>query len=165
MTPTDESEERNESFVEYLEGHLARRNWTIDQLAEKSGMSPSVIFRWRHGYVPNIKNARLFAKAVGVPVLDVLIKSGQITREEAGGKLFTLDEIDTPVLARELTRRIEAAAERAKQISEQVEPGSDAGIDDWANIIAAAMGAARTQRRPRAADDSDDGANAQLSAT
>ena len=149
MTPTNESEERHQGFVEYLEAHLARHNWTVDQLAEKSGMSPSVIFRWRHGFVPNIKNARLFAKAVGVPVMDVLIKSGQITREEAGAGLFTLDEVETPVLARELTRRIEAAAERAREIAAQVatdEP--DDGIDERSLIVEAILRRINKTGRP-----------------
>lgn len=73
-----------ETFVDYLEQTMARLGMDAEQFAEACGLSPSVVFRWhRAGYVPNVGNARKFAEAAGVPLLEVLVAADHITEAEA----------------------------------------------------------------------------------
>lgn len=99
-----------DSFVAYFEASLWRLGVTVDQLADTSGISPSVIYRWRHGYVPNIDNARKYARAIGVPLMEVLIASGQVSEEEAriyaDPGVVTVGEASPARLASELAMRL-----------------------------------------------------------
>ncbi|WP_344138191.1 helix-turn-helix transcriptional regulator [Saccharopolyspora halophila] len=97
-------------FVDYLERHLAVRGWTVHDFCEHSGLKPSVVFRWRKGYRPDIGNARIMAGALGVPLLEVLVKAGRLTAEEAGAEVRVEPElagVPTSVLLREITARVE----------------------------------------------------------
>ncbi len=96
-------------FATYIEGHLARRGWEVSDLAARAGLSPSVIHRWRKGYRPNLDNARLVAKALGVPILEVLLAAGQLTPDEAGATVAApspIAELTNAELLRELERRL-----------------------------------------------------------
>ncbi|MEU5845952.1 helix-turn-helix domain-containing protein [Saccharopolyspora shandongensis] len=96
-------------FVEYLERHLAERGWTVHDFCEHSGLKPSVVFRWRKGYRPDIGNARIMAKALGVPLLEVLVKAGRLTAAEANADVRIapeLSEVPVAVLMRELAVRV-----------------------------------------------------------
>ncbi len=97
-------------FVEYLERHLAERGWTVHDFCEHSGLRPSVVFRWRKGYRPDIGNARIMARALGVPLLEVLVKAGRLSADEAGAEVRIapeLDSVPTQVLLREVSARVE----------------------------------------------------------
>ncbi|TDD85081.1 XRE family transcriptional regulator [Saccharopolyspora karakumensis] len=97
-------------FVEYLERHLAERGWTVHDFCEHSGLRPSVVFRWRKGYRPDIGNARIMARALGVPLLEVLVKAGRLSADEAGAEVRIVPELDsvpTQVLLREVSARVE----------------------------------------------------------
>jgi transcriptional regulator with XRE-family HTH domain len=97
-------------FVDYLERHLAVRGWTVHDFCEHSGLKPSVVFRWRKGYRPDIGNARIMAGALGVPLLEVLVKAGRLTPEEAGAEVRVEPElagVPTSALLREITARVE----------------------------------------------------------
>ncbi|MGW5647562.1 helix-turn-helix domain-containing protein [Saccharopolyspora sp. NPDC003752] len=96
-------------FVEYLERHLAERGWTVHDFCEHSGLKPSVVFRWRKGYRPDIGNARIMAKALSVPLLEVLVKAGRLTAAEANADVRIvpeLSEVPVAVLMRELAVRV-----------------------------------------------------------
>ncbi|MFC7345067.1 helix-turn-helix domain-containing protein [Saccharopolyspora griseoalba] len=106
-------------FVEYLERHLTARGWTVHDFCEHSGLRPSVVFRWRKGYRPDIGNARIMARALQVPLLEVLVKAGRLSPEEAGAEVRVEPElagVPTSVLLREITARVERmeAAESAR---------------------------------------------------
>lgn len=97
-------------FVEYLERHLAARGWTVHDFCAHSGLRPSVVFRWRKGYRPDIGNARIMARALQVPLLEVLVKAGRLSPEEAGAEVRVepeLARIPTSVLLREVSTRVE----------------------------------------------------------
>ncbi|WP_461154740.1 helix-turn-helix domain-containing protein [Saccharopolyspora tripterygii] len=97
-------------FVEYLERHLAERGWTVHDFCEHSGLKPSVVFRWRKGYRPDIGNARIMARSLGVPLLEVLVKAGRLSPAEAGAEVRLIPELDsvpTQVLLREVSARVQ----------------------------------------------------------
>lgn len=73
------------AFVDYLEQTMARLGMDAEGFAGACGLSPSVVFRWRLGYVPDIGNARKFAEVAGVPLLEVLVAAGRISEQEARG--------------------------------------------------------------------------------
>ncbi|MFI0467443.1 helix-turn-helix domain-containing protein [Saccharopolyspora sp. 5N102] len=102
-------DEGDSGFVEYLERHLAERGWTVYDFCEHSGLKPSVVFRWRRGYRPDIGNSRIMAKALGVPLLEVLVKAGRLTAAEACADVRIapeLSEVPTSVLLREVSARL-----------------------------------------------------------
>ncbi len=108
LTTTEAPNERGTGFVEYLEEHLSRNDWTVYQFCERSGLAPSVVFRWRKGFRPNIGNARLMADALHVPLLEVLVKAGQLSQEEAGARVEIrpkLKEVPIDALLREISLR------------------------------------------------------------
>src|SRR5690606_8880663 len=124
MSPTHETtaptpgDEERPSFAEFIDAQLKRKGWSIRQCAAETGLSESLIHRWRtNNYTPNIANARTFAHGVGVSVLDVLIASGQISPEEAhssaaGRTERSLDGWSSVELLQEVINRLNRATER-----------------------------------------------------
>lgn len=98
------------SFAEYLEGHLAERAWEVSDLAARAGMSPSVIFRYKRGQRPDLKNSRTLAHALGRPLLEVLVVAGLLTPDEAGAHVSTPASpasLSSAELGREVQRRLD----------------------------------------------------------
>lgn len=109
-----DADEPGAEFVEYLEAHLARRDWSVYDFCDRSGLKPSVVFRWKKGYRPDIGNSRLVANAFHVPLLEVLVKAGRITALEADADIQyqpELSAIPTTTLMNEVNRRIRIAAD------------------------------------------------------
>ncbi|MGP4020199.1 helix-turn-helix domain-containing protein [Saccharopolyspora sp. 5N708] len=111
MAPSGDSgnaAEGGSDFVAYLERHLVERGWTVYDFCEHSGLKPSVVFRWRKGYRPDIGNSRIMAKALGVPLLEVLVKAGRLTPDEANADVRIapeLGEVPLSVLLSEAATR------------------------------------------------------------
>lgn len=72
-----------DAFAEYVDWCLARKSWTSKECAFAAGLRRSTIDRWRDGRdIPNIPNARAFARAIGVPLVEVLIQAGHLAATE-----------------------------------------------------------------------------------
>jgi transcriptional regulator with XRE-family HTH domain len=100
--------------------------WVADQMrrcgyetqadvVRATGIDRSVISVWlAGGYYkrgPSVENCRLAARAFNVPLLNVLIAAGHITRDEAGMSplpehVRRVDELDELELLEELRRKI-----------------------------------------------------------
>ncbi|MEV7092798.1 helix-turn-helix transcriptional regulator [Amycolatopsis sp. NPDC051045] len=85
----------------YLQAQLEQRGWKPAQLARASGVSESRISDWRkRGSPPTIPNARAVAKALGEPLVPLLVGAGLLEPAEARQSLSAysvrelLDEID-----------------------------------------------------------------------
>src|SRR5690606_35599539 len=123
MSPTHGTDAPNmdderPTFADFIDEQLKRKGWSIRQCAAETGLSESLLHRWRtNNYTPNIANARTFAHGVGVGVLDVLIASGQISPEEAhssaaGRTERSLDGWSSVELLQEVINRLNRATER-----------------------------------------------------
>lgn len=49
------------------------------------GLADATVLRWRDGVEPDLRSLRRVAEALGRPLLDLLVASGYVTEEEAGG--------------------------------------------------------------------------------
>ncbi|MER7014520.1 helix-turn-helix domain-containing protein [Saccharopolyspora sp. NPDC000359] len=97
----------------YIDRQLGQRGWEVKDLAAAAGLSQSVIFRWKKGYPPNIKNARAAAAALRVPLLELLAESGVITPEEAGAGVElhpSPTELSDDELIAEMARRVKRSS-------------------------------------------------------
>jgi transcriptional regulator with XRE-family HTH domain len=68
----------NEPLQNLIRDELARREWTISDLARKIGSQPSLVSRWMQGQRPNTESLALIAEALGLDVLRLLRLSGHI---------------------------------------------------------------------------------------
>ncbi|GAA2773061.1 helix-turn-helix transcriptional regulator [Saccharopolyspora taberi] len=105
MRDTDDVQD----WATYIADHLGRRGWEVRDLAAAADISPSVVFRWKNGQVPNIKNARAAAKVLGVPLLEILVVAGIITPEEARASVTApagLSGVSDDELVAEMHRRL-----------------------------------------------------------
>lgn len=59
-----------------------RRGWA-SELASTIGMNASAVSRWRDGQIPGVDACRALANAWNVPLLDVLVAAGILTKDEA----------------------------------------------------------------------------------
>lgn len=114
-----------------------RRGWA-SELAAATGVTISVITRWRAGSIPQIDGCRALAAAWGVPILDVIIAAGILTVDEAQWKdrptpeqqrlanvQAVLDDPNTPPALRDLMSTVlDGISHAATQIgpSEGPEP-------------------------------------------
>lgn len=108
MRETDDVQD----WATYIDTHLAQRGWEVRELAAAADISPSVVFRWRNGSPPNIKNARAAARALGVPLLEILVVAGIITPDEARASVTAptgLSGVSDDELVAELQRRLRRA--------------------------------------------------------
>lgn len=100
-----------QDFVDWLGAQLDQHGWTHGDLARETGLSPSVIHRWRNGVVrPNVENARTLASVFHVPLLEVLIIADVITEDEARHVAPSKGprDLSDEQLIRELKRRLQA---------------------------------------------------------
>lgn len=107
--PTGNTDQVFDTFIRWFEQQLDQRGWNVPDLCENSELRPSVVFRWRRGYRPDIGNGRLLAQAFNVPLLEVLVKAGRLTADEANASLTmnpNLSEVSTTALLHELLRRV-----------------------------------------------------------
>lgn len=73
-----------ESFPDYLQMQLDRKQWTRADLSRASGLDQSLLGRWSRGDVaPAVDSARTFAATIGRPLLEVLVAAGLLTAAEA----------------------------------------------------------------------------------
>ena len=68
----------NEPLQNTIRDALARRDWTISDLARKIGSQPSLVSRWMQGQRPNTESLALIAEALGLDVLRLLRLAGHI---------------------------------------------------------------------------------------
>jgi transcriptional regulator with XRE-family HTH domain len=68
----------NEPLQNLIRDALARREWTISDLARKIGSQPSLVSRWMQGQRPNTESLALIAEALGLDVLRLLRLAGHI---------------------------------------------------------------------------------------
>jgi len=161
MSPTHETtaptpgDEERPSFAEFIDAQLKRKGWSIRQCAAETGLSESLIHRWRtNNYTPNIANARTFAHGVGVSVLDVLIASGQITPDEVCSSVKPpergLDAWSSVELLQEVIRRLETATERVNlQSQPSDETDATRPSSDHLSGLAAALAQAGWSFNPK----------------
>ncbi|MEV5538514.1 helix-turn-helix transcriptional regulator [Saccharopolyspora shandongensis] len=100
----------------YMDTQLAERGWEVRDLAAAADLSPSVVFRWKHGFPPNLKNARAAAGALGVPLLEIMVVSGLMTPAEAGATVSVppgLSDIPDDELVDEMRRRLKSRNDNA----------------------------------------------------
>lgn len=69
----------------FVETVMHRERWTQAELARRARMDSSVVTGWKNGRQPSTENLRLFSEATGIPMLRLLVESGHLTDEEAGG--------------------------------------------------------------------------------
>src|SRR4051812_7848921 len=105
---------------EYVARHMAARDWRAADLAQVSGLDPSVIGRWRdRGTRPTPENVRKTATGLGRPIREAIIAAGHYTAEEIdGAPLGTrvdLGEISHETLAREVLARMRAGTARRRR--------------------------------------------------
>jgi transcriptional regulator with XRE-family HTH domain len=101
------------TFGAYLRAAVDRNHEldTLAGLAQKSGISQSVISRWSRGETtPSVENARALAQALHRPLLEVLVAAGIVTEEEAAvaGNISDLTELSDEDLLAELRTRMTA---------------------------------------------------------
>ncbi|SER96101.1 Transcriptional regulator, contains XRE-family HTH domain [Lentzea xinjiangensis] len=102
---------RGRPFGDYLRAELKQRDMTAYQLAEKTGIAQPVLSRWMGGKtVPTIDNLRPVAEALNLPLLELVVRAGLLTEEEAGAKLklvnTTADKLSDDELLAEVGRRM-----------------------------------------------------------
>lgn len=118
--PTGDTDQVFDTFIRWFEQQLDQRGWSVPDLCENSELRPSVVFRWRRGYRPDIGNGRHLAHAFGVPLLEVLVKAGRLTPEEANANVTmnpNLSEVSTAALLHELLRRVPRDGEPGELLS------------------------------------------------
>lgn len=85
----------DEPLQNLIRDELARREWTISDLARKIGSQPSLVSRWMQGQRPNTESLRLVGEALGLDERKLLILSGHLSasgeedEDERLASLFT----------------------------------------------------------------------------
>lgn len=115
-----------DDFVKYLDAHMAERGWNMYDLCRESGLTPSVVWRWRKGTGrrPDIVNARMLAKALDVPILEVLVKAGRLTPEEAEATIHvqpSWSEIAPESMLQELMYKFRALSTQVESSRRELE--------------------------------------------
>ncbi|MGI8313311.1 helix-turn-helix domain-containing protein [Saccharopolyspora hattusasensis] len=96
-------------FAKWINKQLDRKGWRPADLADQAGIGRSAVSRWiNEGYQPNIPNARAAAEALGVPLLEILVESEQLSVAEAlmYSRARSLSEVSDEELAEEVRRRL-----------------------------------------------------------
>jgi len=96
-------------FARWINDQLARKGWRAADLADQAGIGRSAVSRWiNEGFQPSIPNARAAAEVLGVPLLEILVESEQLSVAEASAysRARSLSEVPDDELAAEMTRRI-----------------------------------------------------------
>lgn len=96
------------SWWSFLDQQLRDRGWSPSDLARAAGVSQGRIADWRDsGTVPSVKNARVVAHALDLPVLVVLVAAGILTADEVDlPERPSLGDFTSLELLGELERRI-----------------------------------------------------------
>ncbi|OII61234.1 hypothetical protein BJP40_06830 [Streptomyces sp. CC53] len=82
-------------FAEWLDKRMKARGYTPRDLAEASGIGDFNISRWRNGKSPaHPKFWHALAEALDVEPLEIAIRCGALTEEEANAKLPETPTID-----------------------------------------------------------------------
>lgn len=76
----------NEPLQNTIRDELARRGWTISDLARKIGSQPSLVSRWMQGQRPNTESLALVAEALALDVRKLLVLAGHMPADEDDGK-------------------------------------------------------------------------------
>lgn len=85
-------------FGAYLTRAMDAARLSIADLERQTGINNSLISKWRLGRtVPSMENLRLLAPALRVSPMDLFVRAGHVTPEEAG--LAALPEPPSPVPA------------------------------------------------------------------
>lgn len=124
---------RGAAFGDYLRAELKRRDMTAYVLAEKTGISQTVLSRWNSGKTaPTIDNLRPVAEALNLPLLELVVRAGLLTEEEAGAKLklinTTADNLSNDELLAEVGRRMQSTGAPVVPTREEVGANPDAVI-------------------------------------
>ena len=99
-------------WAQFIERQLGRVGWTGARLADEAGFNKSLVTDWRNkGMLPSVKNARLTAIALQIPVAEAFIAAGFAEPDE-----LLASEVDRPVsafsneeLVTEISRRLLSA--------------------------------------------------------
>lgn len=92
----------HERFIDYLDELMASAGIASDtRLDEKSGVSQSLISRWRNAKLrPSMDNLRKIASAVGVPAVRLWVAAGHVQESD----LELAEDIDFSVLPPEIRK-------------------------------------------------------------
>lgn len=110
----------SETWTRHLRSVAGRDNDTA--IAEKVGISPSTVGRWRAGTVdPKPRQVVAFARAYGQSPIASLIAAGYLAADDLGDELLTvggadLDAVSTDALLAELQHRIDSMGELANWV-------------------------------------------------
>jgi len=99
-------------------------------LARSTGVADSTVSRWLAGTAPDIDQCRKLAGALGVPMLEVVVRAGHLTRAEAQ------------------LREARAVVPVVRLEPREALVGDDSLADDARVILLAAYDAARGEQRP-----------------
>lgn len=84
---------------EFVEQYMASERISQAEISRRMGVDSSVLTGWKNGRQPSTDNLRLMAAATGIPMLRLLVESGHLTEEEAGGTAPPLPErVDVDVV-------------------------------------------------------------------
>lgn len=76
-----------QDFGDYLRRAMDAAGLTIADLKRLTGISDSVISKWRNGQtLPSVENLRLVAPALGMTTRDLVVVAGHMAPEEVGLK-------------------------------------------------------------------------------
>ncbi|MEA5367766.1 helix-turn-helix transcriptional regulator [Amycolatopsis sp., V23-08] len=115
-------------FPAYLRAQMSRKDLNSAELGRLAGVNPASISKWLRGLeVPSVENSRKTADALGVNLLEILVATGVLTRDEVRGRgtVVDLENLTDTQVIDELKRRLAIAASQVTFGSEQVETDSD----------------------------------------
>lgn len=106
---------RTQRFAEYVKQAARASGYDIDSprgggrtaLARDTGMSPSSIGRMLAGQtVPDPSHLEALAKALGIPLRELLVRSGFVSREAISGEMPGPEFVPVPLAPAEAARRL-----------------------------------------------------------
>lgn len=107
-------------WAKSLRREMIRRSWRAADAAKAMGVDSSVMSKWLSGIrEPDLESCRRIAENLGRPLLEIAVKAGLITAEEAGEKpLQDLDwaEISSVELVAELQSRLASYEEELDRL-------------------------------------------------
>jgi transcriptional regulator with XRE-family HTH domain len=111
-----------EQWWGYVQRHLDERGWTPTDLSKQAGINRSIIGRWREGAQPEVRTAKALARALGRPVLEVLVASGLLDPGDVGDvdiTVLTVGEISDDELVAEVAERLRARLGPLRLVGEE----------------------------------------------
>lgn len=90
-------------FGLWLTAQLQSKDLTLTEVADRMGLPLTTVARWRYSFLPNLENAALLAKALGMEVSDVTGAAGLDDRHSHPDPIRAevhqlVNMIDTPYL-------------------------------------------------------------------